>query len=104
MFCFFLGYDKLKPFGFPIDGAIDGFSRKILWLKVTRSNNNPSIVSQFYVDYIKQIQGCPIMIRTDCGTENGIMAAAQCFLRQDDEDDAHMGIEAHKYGSPPANQ
>lgn len=27
------GYDKLKPFGFAIHGAIDGFSRKIYGLK-----------------------------------------------------------------------
>ena len=30
------GYDKLKPHGFPIHGAIDGFSRKIIWLKWVR--------------------------------------------------------------------
>ena len=28
------GYDKLKPYGFPIHGCIDGFSRKIIWMKV----------------------------------------------------------------------
>jgi hypothetical protein len=28
------GCDKLKPYGFPIHGAIDGFSRYIIWLKV----------------------------------------------------------------------
>ncbi|KAJ7381392.1 hypothetical protein OS493_001526 [Desmophyllum pertusum] len=28
------GYDKLKPFGFCIHGAIDGFSRRIVWLEV----------------------------------------------------------------------
>ena len=28
------GHDKLKPFGFAIHGAIDGYSRKVLWLKV----------------------------------------------------------------------
>ncbi len=28
------GYDKLKPYGFPIHGCIDGFSRYIIWLKV----------------------------------------------------------------------
>ena len=33
------GYDKLKPFGFPIHGCIDGWSRKIIWLRVARSNN-----------------------------------------------------------------
>ena len=29
------GNDKLKPFGFCIHAGIDGFSRKILWLKVS---------------------------------------------------------------------
>ena len=32
------GYDKLKPYGFPIHGGIEGFSRKIRWLRVVRSN------------------------------------------------------------------
>ena len=34
------GYDKLKPFGFCIQGAIKGYSRRILWLEVASSNNN----------------------------------------------------------------
>ena len=29
------GYGKLKPYGFPIHGCIDGYSSRILWLKVT---------------------------------------------------------------------
>ena len=29
------GYGKLKPYGFPIHGAIDGFSRRVLWLNIT---------------------------------------------------------------------
>ena len=38
------GYDKLKPFGFPIHACIDGWSRKALWLyvlfdRVTYSHN-----------------------------------------------------------------
>ena len=28
------GYDKLKPFGIAIHGAIDGYIRRILWLKL----------------------------------------------------------------------
>ena len=32
------GYDKLKPFGFEIHGCIDGYSRRVLWLNVLRSN------------------------------------------------------------------
>ena len=33
---------------------------------------------------------------TECGTENGVMAAMQCTFQQD--------AEAHKYGSSPVNQ
>ena len=35
------GYDKLKPFGFTIHGATDGYSWKILRLFVGSSNNDP---------------------------------------------------------------
>lgn len=31
------GYDKLKPFGFAIHAAIDGYSRRILWIEVSNS-------------------------------------------------------------------
>lgn len=44
------GYDKLKPFGFAIHGAIDGFSRRIMWLEVGPSNNSPKIVSRYFLE------------------------------------------------------
>ena len=37
------GYDKLKPFGFCIHGAIDDYSRRVLWLAVSSSNNDSEI-------------------------------------------------------------
>ena len=42
------GYDKLKPFRFCIHGAIDGYSRHIMWLEVGSSNNNPLIIANYY--------------------------------------------------------
>lgn len=50
------GYDKLKPFGFPIHGCMIhssfSYSRKILWLP---TNNDPKVVATYYlkatVDY-----------------------------------------------------
>ena len=69
---FHVGYDKLKPFGFPVHGAIDGFSRKVLWVDVTWSNNSPQSV--------RENKGCPLQTCTDCGTENGIIAGAQCYF------------------------
>ena len=77
--CFFTGY-KLKPFGFPIHGAVDGFSRKVLWVEVTKSNNLPETVAKLYFDCVRQHKGCPLQTRTDCGTENGMIAAASSFF------------------------
>ena len=34
------GNDKLKRLGFAIHGCIDGFSRKLLWLEVSTTNND----------------------------------------------------------------
>ena len=75
------GYDKQKPYGFPIHGAIDGFSRKILWLRVTRSNNSPDNIAHMYLNCVRAIKGCPAELVTDLGTENGIAAAIQAFFR-----------------------
>ena len=90
------GYDKLKPYGFAIHGCIDGFSRKILWLFVDRSNNDPRIIGKAYLDAVKQFGGCPLKVRSDLGTENGMVASAQAYFRND--------LASHTYGSSPHNQ
>jgi DNA-directed RNA polymerase subunit RPC12/RpoP len=96
-YCWHLdGYDKLKPYGFPIHGCIDGWSRKIIWLIVARSNNKPEIPATFFLECIEEFGGCPVKVRTDCGTENGIISAMQCELRG--------SADAHVYGTSPANQ
>ena len=86
------GYDKLKPYGVPIHGCVDGFSRKIVWLTVSRTNNDPI----FYIETVKKMGFCPRYLRTDCGAENGIIASIQCsFL---------MSENSHRYGSSISNQ
>ena len=90
------GYDKLKPWGFPIHGVIDGYSRKILWLKVTRTNNSPDMVGSFYLQAIRKLGGCPVELITDLGTENGLAASIQCFFREN--------LDAHRYVASPRNQ
>lgn len=41
-------YDKLKPFGFPIHGCIDGWSWKKMWLQLAHSSNNPKVPAKNY--------------------------------------------------------
>ena len=90
------GYDKLKPFGFPIYASIDGWSRKILWLYVTRSNNLPQNIAAYYLEAVRDLGGCPIKLVTDLGTKNCIMASLQPFFQDD--------IHSHHYVPSPRNQ
>ena len=90
------GYDKLKPYGLPIHGCIDRFSRRIMWLKVCNSNNNPVIPASFFLHTVEENGVRPMLVQTDCGTENGILAASQCLLAGE--------VAAHRYSSSHANQ
>ena len=67
-----------------------------MWLTVARLNNHPEIIFNFYLNCVTGLEGCPVKLGTDCGTENGVMAAMQCTFQQD--------AEAHKYGSSLVNQ
>ena len=87
------GHDKLKPYGLCIHGCIDGFSRKIMWLKACPSNNDPVAVASFYVDTVQHFRVQPAIIRSDRGTENVNVAAIQEFL----------GAK-HFYGTSQRNQ
>ena len=89
------GYDKLKPYGFPIHGCIDGWSRKILWLYVMQSNNQPNNIGMYYLEAVQQYNGCPIDFITDLGTENGLAAAIHTFSRNDPN--------SHRYVSSTCN-
>ena len=69
------GYDKLKPYGLPIHGCIDGYihdllyfslslqtllrySRRVMWLRVAASNNNPRYIAAFFFQCVREIGGC----------------------------------------------
>lgn len=85
-----------KSSGLPIHAAIDGFSRKVLCLEVCRSNNSPTEPTKLYLDCVSEHEGCPLLTRTDYGTENSQVVAIQCFFQSDEE--------GHKYGTSTRNQ
>ena len=90
------GYDKLKPYGFPIHGCIDGYSRKVIWLYLTRSNNYPDNIAAYYLDAVRQLGGCSRELDTDLGTENGTMAGIHSFFVGNPD--------SHRYVTSPRNQ
>ena len=76
------GNDKLKPFGVCIHVGINGFSRKILWLKVSYTSKDSLVVCQYYLNAISTLSALPKKIRADRGTENVDICPVQTFLRR----------------------
>ena len=97
------GYDKLKPFGFAIPGAICGYSRKILWLHGCPSNKDPKRIASYFVNYLRKMQGVLTLIRTDTGTENMEIHAIQVALRLGHRD-SMSGYRSVFIGRSTSNQ
>lgn len=95
-------YDKLKPYGICINGAIDGFSRMVIWLHAYSTNSNPKIIAQYFIDEVSSRNGTAARIPSDLGTENCYIEQMQMFLRHD-----HLVSFSHRcylYGSSNHNQ
>jgi len=97
------GYDKLKPYGFCIHGCIDGYSRKIMWLEVGRTNNHPGVIASYFLDCVQNVGGTASVIRADMGTENVRIAAIQRYLRHEARD-SWSGEKSFLYGRSVSNQ
>ena len=97
------GYDKLKPFGFCIQDCIDGYSRRIIWLEVGVTNNDPDVTAGYFLDAIHSVGRVPRILRADNGTENVHIAAFQRFFRRE-EVDAFAGEKSFMYGRSVSNQ
>lgn len=80
------GYDKLKPYGICIHGAIDGWSRKLIRLKVGRTNNDRKVICTYYMRTLRELEFVPRILRLDAGTENVVMADVHQLLRQEHND------------------
>ncbi|KAG5270243.1 hypothetical protein AALO_G00190410 [Alosa alosa] len=81
--------------GLPL-AAVDGFSRKMMWLKCGKSNNDPCIMAGYYLECVAEFGVFPMCLRTDCGTENGLMASLHCALRSKHTDE-FAGAKSHMY-------
>ncbi|KAF6721335.1 hypothetical protein FQA47_004064 [Oryzias melastigma] len=96
-------YDKLKPYGICINGCIDGFSRKIIWLRAAFTNSDPKVIGGYFLEAVEHCEGCPRITRTDLGTENVVVRDIQRYLRRDCDDD-RAAERSHITGASTANQ
>ncbi|KAJ8011875.1 hypothetical protein DPEC_G00062830 [Dallia pectoralis] len=96
-------YDKLKPYGICINGCIDGYSRKIVWLKSAYTSSDPRVIGSYFVGAMQELGGGPRLVRTDMGTENVVVRDIQRNLRSDGED-IWAGEKSFIAGASTANQ
>ena len=59
-------------------------------------NHDPGLIGQYFMSHVRSVGGSPECLRTDCGTENGLVAAIQSA--------AVLTPSAHIYGTSPGNQ
>ena len=76
-----LWYDKLKPRGMCINGAIDGFSCFIIWLEANQTSSDPRVIAGYYMKALRKLHWAPCRLRADLGTENTYVSQMQLFLR-----------------------
>lgn len=61
------GHDKLSRFGFEIYGAIDAYSRYIVWCYIGISNQTAVSVNKQYLRLLRTTLHIPKLIRSDKG-------------------------------------
>lgn len=98
------GWDKLKRYGLCVHGCIDGFSRRLMWLEGSSTNNDPFVVCQYYVRSALQVNGVPTVVRADRGTENVNMELIQTLLRNEHGDVRGLLNSTFLYGRSTSNQ
>lgn len=94
-------YDKLKPYGLCINSGIDGFSRKLIWLNTYNTNSDPRVVGGYYMNAVQSLHGCPVIVRSDPGTENTTIRDCHRYLLRDVDPD---GAFVYLSGCSTANQ
>ena len=95
-------YDKLKPYGICINGAVDGFSRQVIWMEAYTTSSDPKVVGNYYMDAVNLRKGCPKIMRADRGTENVYIEGMHTFLRYDHPDE--LAHRSFRYGPSVHNQ
>lgn len=96
-------YDKLKPYGICINGCIDGFSRRLLWVNAYHNSSDPQLIGGYFMEAVQQLRGCPKIVRGDRGTENTVLCDSQRFLRRHGTD-SFAGEKSFIYGRSVCNQ
>ena len=102
------GHDKMmgyqnSTFPLAVYGCIDTASRKKMWLRIWTTNSNPKLVGRWYLEHLLETRTISRMITLDKGTETGVMASVQAYLRRNHRD-IDDPVDTILYGPLTSNQ
>lgn len=101
------GHCKLEFVGIQIYAAIDVYSRFILWVYCGVSARTAVSVKRQYLEVLEHGAFAPKGLRTDHGTETGLLALAHWDIAQSlntDVEETLRFIDCYLFGSSTANQ
>ena len=90
-------------FPLAIYGCVDTASRKLLWLRIWTTNNEPKLIRRWYLEYLFENKIMSSYLRLDRGTETGVMSTIHAFLHKNHDMDVEP-TETVIYGPSTANQ
>ena len=67
------------------------------------SNKDPVQIASLFLKSVEQRNFIPKRLRTDCGSENGTIAAIQAYFRRNHNDEL-SGLKSHIFGTSHNNQ
>ena len=73
---------------------MDGFSRKIIWLFVGSTNNDPLIIASYYLKLVKENRVVPRLVRADRGSESRALGGIQQFFRRNHDDSLARNVSS----------
>lgn len=94
---------KLQPYGIEVYASIDAYSRYIVWIYVGISARTQVSVLRQYLDTVGAVQVLPKKLRSDHGTETGLMGEAHFQLMKKRNEAIRME-DCYIYGTSTENQ
>ena len=70
---------------------------------MTKTNNDPAVTAGFFLNCVREQAGCPILLVTDPGSENPVMASMLGILRFHGNDEC-SGENSHRFVESEMNQ
>ncbi|KAF9536051.1 hypothetical protein CPC08DRAFT_652289, partial [Agrocybe pediades] len=89
-------HDKWKKYGLALHVGIDPFPGVIHWLKVWWTNNNPKLITSYYLETVERQKAIPLITQSDPGSENYRIANAHTTLRHE-LDRSLVGTIQHRW-------